>query len=61
MKKLAVLALSFTLVLTISGTVFAATNVSEMAVNKGGQHVAECAKTMSKGISECVKMGVCNH
>lgn len=38
---------------------YAANMVSEMAVNKGGQAVAECARTMEKGISECAKALEC--
>lgn len=59
MKKIKVLVLSMALVLTFSNTVLAANNVSEMAVNKGGQHVAECAQSMEKGISQCLQMIEC--
>jgi len=47
------------LILTFSNTVLAANNVSEMAVNKGGQHVAECTQSMEKGISQCLQMVEC--
>ncbi|WP_366922550.1 hypothetical protein MFMK1_003014 [Metallumcola ferriviriculae] len=36
-----------------SGNAFAANMVSKMAVEKGGQAVAQCAQTMDKGVSQC--------
>jgi hypothetical protein len=46
--------------LALTGNVMAATSVSQMALDNGGQAVAECSKAMDKGISECVNMPVCN-
>jgi hypothetical protein len=31
-----------------------------MAVTKGGQAVAQCARTMEQGVSACVSMQTCN-
>lgn len=59
MKKiLSVTALSL-IILASSSTTFAANNVSNMATTKGGQHVAECAQKMDRGISECLQMTIC--
>ncbi len=39
-----------------------ASHVAQCAVEHGGQHVAECAQTMERGISECAQMtGPCEH
>lgn len=54
MKKLLAIAILGITLLSSSGTAFAANHVSQMAVNKGGQSVAECARMMDKGVSECV-------
>lgn len=54
MKKLfAIAILGFTLAAS-SSTAFAANNISEKAVNLGGQSVAKCAQMMDKGVSQCV-------
>ncbi len=59
MKKfLSVSALSL-LILAASSSTFAANNVSNIATQKGGQHVAECAQTMERGVSECAKVNIC--
>ena len=59
MKKiLSICALVLTL-LTASTQVFASSHVAEMATSKGGQHVAECAQMMDKGVSECAKLVAC--
>lgn len=59
MKKiLSVTALSL-IILASSSSTFAANNVSNMATTKGGQHVAECAQKMDRGISECLQMTIC--
>ncbi|MDF2905945.1 MAG: hypothetical protein K0R34_1266 [Herbinix sp.] len=60
MKKLLAITILGITLLSSSGTAFAANNVSQMAVNKGGQSVAECAKMMDKGVSECVNSSGCN-
>ena len=37
-------------------------HVAACAVEMGGQHVAECAGKMGKGVSECAQMsGPCDH
>lgn len=60
MKKLFAIALLGVTLLSSSTTAFAANTVSETAVNKGGQAVAECAKMMDKGVSECLQASSCN-
>lgn len=59
MKKIISIAVFSIVLLSSSSTAFAANNVSQMAVNKGGQHVAECARKMDRGISDCVRMTDC--
>lgn len=58
MKILAKLVLTSAMVLSFSATAFASTAVSDMAIAKGGQHVAECAQMMT-GVSECAHMPAC--
>lgn len=60
MKKLFAVALLGIVLLGSSQTAFAANNVSEMAVTKGGRHIAECAQMMERGISECVTSTGCS-
>lgn len=55
MKKLFAIAILGLTLLSSSGTAFAANNVSQMAVDKGGRSVAECAQMMDQGVSQCVK------
>jgi hypothetical protein len=59
MKKLFAIAILGLTLLSSSGTAFAANNVSQMAVNKGGRSVAECAQMMDKGVSQCVNSTGC--
>ena len=60
MKKSLVILIAAVVIFSASPKqAYAANMVSEMAVNKGGQSVAECARTMEKGISECVKALEC--
>jgi len=59
MKKILSLAVVGLALLASSNSVFAANHVSQMATTKGGQHVAECAQKMDKGVSECVKAVEC--
>lgn len=59
MKKILSLAVVAIALFVSSNSVFAANHVSEMATTKGGQHVAECAQKMDKGVSECVKAVEC--
>ena len=60
MKKLLAITILGLTLLSSSGTAFAANNVSQMAVNKGGRSVAECAQMMDKGVSQCVNSAGCN-
>ena len=60
MKKLVAIAILSVTLLSSSGTAFAANNVSQLAVTKGGQSVAECARNMDRGISSCVNMSACD-
>jgi hypothetical protein len=59
MKKLLYIFVASIIVLGSTKQAYAVNMVSEMAVNKGGQSVAECARTMDKGVSECAKAEVC--
>jgi len=59
MKKMIYVAVFLIAALVSAPQVFAANNVSEMAVTKGGQAVAQCAQTMEKGVSECARMSEC--
>ncbi|MFZ5351096.1 MAG: hypothetical protein ACOZCL_00080 [Bacillota bacterium] len=60
MKKIITLVIAFAIMSASSMFVFADNAVSNMAVEKGGMHIAQCAKMMDKGISECAKMDICN-
>lgn len=59
MKKLISISALSLLIFAASSSTFAANNVSNMATQKGGQHVAQCAQTMERGVSECAKMNIC--
>lgn len=59
MKTIAKLVLTAAMVLSFSATAFASTAVSNMATSMGGQHVADCAQMMDKGVSECAQMPAC--
>jgi len=59
MKKFASIMVVGMILLSSSNSVFAANNISRMATTKGGQHVAQCAQEMDKGVSECVQMPEC--
>lgn len=59
MKKIVTLFLVGALMIASSAMVFAENAVSNMAVTNGGQALAECAKAMNKGISECAVMPEC--
>lgn len=59
MKKYLSLTVLSLLIFATSSTSFAANNVSRMAVEKGGQHVAQCAQEMDLGISQCLQMTDC--
>ncbi|MDF2519655.1 MAG: hypothetical protein K0R84_283 [Clostridia bacterium] len=59
MKKIVAVFLAGVLMLASSTMVFAENAVSDMATQKGGQAVAECAKNMGKGVSECSQLPEC--
>lgn len=59
MKKIVAVFLAGVLTLASSTMVFADNAVSDMATQKGGQAVAECAKNMDKGVSECAQLPEC--
>lgn len=59
MKNIIKVVLTATMLLSFSTGAFASTAVSDMALAKGGQHVAECAQMMDKGVSECAQMPEC--
>jgi hypothetical protein len=61
MKKLVFVAVIALALLGTTPQVFAANNVSQMAVNRGGQTVAQCAQNMEKGVSECAKLSECHN
>lgn len=61
MKKSFIILATIALTFTFSSIAFAGNAVSEMALAKGGQHVAQCAQEMGKGVSECAKMTICQH
>lgn len=59
MKKLLSMMVIGIMFLGSANTSFAANHVSQMATEKGGRHVAECAQTMDLGVSECVQLPEC--
>ncbi|MDW7661774.1 MAG: hypothetical protein SCL54_10190 [Bacillota bacterium] len=59
MKKMMSISVLSLIILASSSSTFAANNVSNMATVKGGQHVAECAQKMDRGVSQCLKMTEC--
>ena len=59
MKRFFTVCAAAAMVMAASSVAFAGNNVSQMAVEKGGQHIAECARMMDKGISECARMAEC--
>lgn len=59
MKKVVTLFLAAALMIASSAMVFADNAVSNMAKQKGGQAVAQCAKAMNKGVSECAVLPEC--
>lgn len=59
MKKYLSLTVLSLVIFASSSTSFAANNVSRMAVEKGGQHVAQCAQEMERGVSQCLQMTDC--
>ncbi|TGE37240.1 hypothetical protein E4K67_15375 [Desulfosporosinus fructosivorans] len=60
MKKIFTIITTGFMIMAFSNTAFASTAVSQMATNKGGQAVAQCAQLMDKGVSECAQMSICN-
>ena len=55
MKKTIAASILSLLLITSGSQAFAANAVSNMATEKGGLSVAECAKTMDRGVSECAR------
>ncbi|MDW7652317.1 MAG: hypothetical protein SCK29_14155 [Bacillota bacterium] len=51
MKKMIVVSLTVLTLMAFGGSAFAANPVSQVAREKGGQHVAHCAQMMENGIS----------
>lgn len=51
MKKMITMILMVLTLMAFTGSAFAANPVAEKAVAKGGQHIAECAQMMERGIS----------
>jgi hypothetical protein len=51
MKKVLTLTLVLVTLLAFGGSAFAANPVAEKATTKGGQHIAQCAQHMERGIS----------
>ena len=67
MKRIiALVALLMALIIASATPVIAAPNenashVAQCATQMGGQHVADCAQTMDRGVSECAQMtGTCD-
>ena len=60
MKKIFTIITTGFMIMAFSSPAFASTEVSQMAIEKGGQAVAQCAKSMDKGVSECAQMPICN-
>lgn len=61
MKKLLILTSIGLMLFGSTNFAFAGTHVSEMAITKGGQQVAECAQSMDLGISKCLDLSECNN
>lgn len=59
MKKLLILTAIGLMLFGSTNFAFASTHVSEMAVAKGGQHIAQCAKNMDNGVSDCLELPEC--
>ncbi|GAB6153564.1 hypothetical protein JCM17380_23140 [Desulfosporosinus burensis] len=60
MKKIFTIITTGFMIMAFSNAAFASTAVSQMATNKGGQAVAQCAQTMDKGVSQCAQIPICN-
>lgn len=56
MKKYLTLSILSLIILASSSSAFAANNVSRMATEVGGRHVAHCAQEMDRGVSHCLQM-----
>jgi hypothetical protein len=59
MKKILALSAIVVTLFASSTQVFAANHVSNMATTKGGNHVAECAQKMDRGVSTCARHVEC--
>lgn len=56
MKKFFTMSILSLIVLASSSSAFAENNVSRMATERGGRHVAHCAQMMERGVSHCLHM-----
>jgi hypothetical protein len=56
MKKFFTMSILSLIILASSSSSFAANNVSKMATEEGGRHVAHCAQMMDRGVSHCLQM-----
>jgi basic membrane lipoprotein Med (substrate-binding protein (PBP1-ABC) superfamily) len=62
MKKMFAITLTVLILAAFSGSAFAANPVSKMATTKGGQHIAQCAQMMERGISSIANGShICDH
>ena len=59
MKKTIAAGMLSLLIIASGSQSFATNAVSNMAVEKGGRAVAECAQTMARGVSECARHTEC--
>ncbi|MDK9711113.1 hypothetical protein [Acidaminobacter sp.] len=59
MKKTIAASILSLLLITYGSQAFASNAVSNMATNNGGLSVAECAKTMDRGVSVCAQHDAC--
>ena len=59
MKKTIAAGMLSLLLIASGSQSFAANAVSNMATEKGGRAVAECAQNMDRGVSECARHTEC--
>lgn len=60
MKRITITLATGLFLLAFAGNVMASNAVSQMAVESGGQSVADCAQNMDLGVSECAQLLICN-
>lgn len=51
MKKMLIVSLTALTIMVFSGSAFAANPVAKIATTKGGNHIAQCAQMMERGVS----------